>query len=432
MQKGGAGHASKTAAHLMVTPDGELLNPLAAWQGKKLATPAWASPSFQHDLLDSQQSCRATIGDLILDRLTVLFAGLGSIGQRHVRNLRQLLGDNVEILAYRARGGGPVLNPDMTVRANSDLESTYGIRSFQNLDEALERRPDAVFVTNPNSLHLQVAIRAARAGCHLFIEKPISHSLEGVDELVELVERQQLVALVGYQFRFHPGLRLVKSLIEEGKLGQLAAAHIVNGEYIPDWHPYEDYSTTHAALRDLGGGCLRIQTHELDYASWLFGMPSRVFAVGGHLSRLEVDVDDSVSLLLACAREGRSVPVQIHLDYLQRPPQRSCEVIGDEGRVRYDYYANVVETYRTPTRVRNTYHFAEFDRNEMFMDELRHFLACLRGDESSLIPLSEGLHSLKIALAAEASLSSGQAEELPQTAGRLAKVALAGGGSLPV
>lgn len=347
-----------------------------------------------------------------MSRLKVLFAGLGSIGQRHVRNLRHLLGNDVDILAYRARGDAPVLNADMTVRTGCDLESTYGIRSFHNLEDALEQRPDAVFVTNPNTLHLPVAIRAAGAGCHLFIEKPISHSLEGVDELLNLVERQHLVAFVGYQFRFHPGLRLIKSMIEKNQLGQLAAVSIVNGEYVPDWHPYENYSTTHAVRRELGGGCMRIQTHELDYASWLFGMPDRVFALGGHLSRLEGDVDDSVSLLLACSHDGRVLPVQIHLDYLQRPPQRNCEVIGDEGRVRYDYYANVVETYLTTTRLRNTYHFEGFDRNEMFLDELRHFLACLRGDEESLIPLSEGIHSLRIALAAESSVRSGQAQEL--------------------
>jgi predicted dehydrogenase len=280
------------------------------------------------------------------------------------------------------------------------------------LDDALEQRPDAVFVTNPNTMHLDVAVKAAKAGCHLFIEKPVSHALDGIDELIDLVDRQKLVAFVGYQFRFHPGLRLIKSLIEEKQLGQLAAATIVNGEYVPDWHPYEDYSTTHAVRGELGGGCLRIQTHELDYASWLFGTPSKVFAVGGQLSRLQLDVDDSVSLLLACSHGGRPLPVQIHLDYLQRPPQRTCEVIGDEGRVKYDYYSNVVETYRTSSRVRNSYHFDGFDRNQMFLDELRHFLSCLRGEERSLIPLSESLVSLRIALAAEKSLETGEAETL--------------------
>jgi len=349
---------------------------------------------------------------MTVHRLKVLFAGLGSIGQRHVRNLRALLGDDVEILAYRSRSQSPVLNPDMTVRPGADLETTYGIRSFTNLDDALTERPDAVFVTNPNTLHVPIALAAARAGCHLFIEKPLSHSLDGVDELIELVERKGLVAFVAYQFRFHPGLHLVKSLIDEGRLGQLAAAHVVNGEYLPDWHPYEDYRDTHPARRELGGGCLRIQTHEFDYALWLFGMPKRVFAVGGHLSRLKVDVEDSVSVLMECQHEGRPLPVHIHLDYLQRPPQRTCEVVGDAGKVHYDYYANQVEFHETVTWTVQIHGFEGFDRNQMFVDELQHFLACLRGEEQPIVDLYGGVRSLKISLAADYSLQTGQAVEI--------------------
>lgn len=346
------------------------------------------------------------------EKLRVLFAGLGSIGQRHVRNLRALLGDQVEILAYRQRLSSPVLNPDMTVRTGADLETTYGIRTFAKLEDALEERPAAVFVTNPNVLHIPVALAAARAGCHLFIEKPISHSLDGVDELIDLVERQGLIAFVAYQFRFHPGLRLVKSMIDEGQLGHLVAAHIVNGEYIADWHPYEDYRTTHAARRETGGGCLRIQTHELDYAMWLFGMPKRVFAVGGHLSRLEVDVEDSVSMILDYEDHNRRLPVHIHLDYLQRPPQRACEVVGDAGKVRYDYYANAVEFHDTRTGTRRSEYFKGFDRNQMFLSELRQFLSCVRGEERPAVDLREGARSLQIALAAEASMHSGRSESI--------------------
>ena len=104
-----------------------------------------------------------------MDRLTVLFAGLGSIsGQRYVRNLKRLLGDSVDIPGLPRPRGGPVLNTDMTVRPDCDLESAYGIRSFTNLDDALAQRPDAAFVTNPNTLHLPVALAAAKAGCHRF------------------------------------------------------------------------------------------------------------------------------------------------------------------------------------------------------------------------------------------------------------------------
>ncbi len=344
--------------------------------------------------------------------MRVLFCGLGSIGQRHVRNLRILLGNDVEILAYRSRGQSFVLNPDMGVQSGADLETAYRIRSFTSLDDALAERPDAVFVTNPNALHLPVAVAVALSGCHLFIEKPLSHSMEGVDELLELVERKELVALVGYQFRFHPGLRLVKSLIEEGRLGQLVAAHIVNGEYLPDWHPYEDYRAAHPARSDLGGGCLRIQTHELDYALWLFGMPQRVYAAGGHLSQLELDVEDSVSILMDCQHSGHPLPVHIHLDYLQRPPQRVCEIIGDAGKVRFDYYANQVEIHITGTRTLQSYRYEGFERNQMFRDELCHFLACLRGEEQPSVDLREARRSMAIALAADKSLQIGQVVQI--------------------
>lgn len=341
--------------------------------------------------------------------MKVLFAGLGSIGQRHLRNLRVLLGPDVEVLAYRAVGTSPVLNADMTVRPDVAIDSAYGIRSFSSLEEALAEKPDVVFITNPNRFHLSVALAAAKAGCHLFIEKPLSDSLDGIDELMEVVERKRLVAFVAYQFRFHPGLRCIKNLLDERRLGRLVAAHLVNGEYLPDWHPYEDYRQGHAARRALGGGALRIQTHEFDYALWFFGMPRRIYAVGGHLSELEVDVEDSVSILLSCEDHGQLWPVHLHLDYLQRPPQRVCEVVGDAGKVRYDFYRNEVVVDDLKTRTTHRIEFHGFQRNDMFLDELRHFLSCVRGDSQPLVDLEEAVRSLQLSLLADEALRCGQA-----------------------
>lgn len=340
--------------------------------------------------------------------MKILFAGLGSIGQRHLRNLRALLGDGVQISAFRARRQSPVLNSDMTVRPDVDLESAYGLRAFDRLDAALEDKPDAVFVTNPNSLHLSVALAAAHQGCHLFIEKPLAHSLDGVGPLVDLVEKRQLVAFVAYQFRFHPGLQRIKTMLTEGRLGRLIGAHIVNGEYLPAWHPYEDYRGTHPARRELGGGCLNIQTHELDFALWFFGMPQSLFAVGGHLSSLAVDVEDSVSVLMQCRFDGRPLPVHVHLDYLQKPPQRLCEIYGDAGKIRFDYYASVLEFCETATGRTAIQRFDRFERNQMFVDELKHFLACLRGETKPLVDLREAQRSLLIAQSAKTSLEEGK------------------------
>ena len=137
----------------------------------------------------------------------VLVVGLGGIGQRHVRNLRALLGEHVRITAVRTRGLHHVLSDQLQIVPEQDVEHTYGIRRVPDLDAALAERPELVFVTNPSSLHVPTALAAARAGCHLFIEKPLSHTLDGVEELIQTVERKRLIAVVGYQMRFHPCFR---------------------------------------------------------------------------------------------------------------------------------------------------------------------------------------------------------------------------------
>src|SRR5262245_33838648 len=131
--------------------------------------------------------------------MKILFAGLGSIGQRHVRNIRLLFGRSIELLAYRVRRTSPLLTEQFDVESSSSIEAEYAIRSFDDLDEALAEAPSAVFVCNPTRSHLPVALAAARAGCHLFIEKPLSDRTDGVSQLIACVEQNRSVALVGYQ-----------------------------------------------------------------------------------------------------------------------------------------------------------------------------------------------------------------------------------------
>ena len=125
----------------------------------------------------------------------ILITGLGSIGQRHVRNIRKLYGESIEILAYRKRKESPVLNPDMTVQKGRKLETIYNIRSYDDLDKALDKQPDVVFITSPNVFHVAIAIKAAKAGCHLYIEKELSHNWDEIDKLSELVKSKKLILM---------------------------------------------------------------------------------------------------------------------------------------------------------------------------------------------------------------------------------------------
>jgi predicted dehydrogenase len=262
-------------------------------------------------------------------------------------------------------------------------------------------------VCNPTRLHLPVALAAARAGRALFIEKPLSDSWVGVDELVAMIERRHLVAMVGYQMRFHPCLRRLDALLADRVVGRVIGVRILVGEYLPAWHPYEDYRGLYAGRRDLGGGVILTQIHELDYVAWLFGPPARVFALGGHVSDLEIDVEDTASLLMECHVEGRLVPVHVHQDYRRRPPARTCEVIGESGRIEVDLVALRVRVIDAQGRVAEATSFEGFDRNDMFVEEMAHFLACARREAVPQVTVAVGARSLRLALAARESLETG-------------------------
>ena len=344
--------------------------------------------------------------------MRVLIVGLGGIGQRHVRNLRALLGSEVEIMAYRVRGLTHALTDRLKIEPRSNVEEKFNIRAYGDLDQALAQDPDAVFICNPSSLHIPIALSAAQTGCHLFIEKPLSHNYNGVEELITLVERQNLVALVGYQMRFHPCLQRLQSLLQQQAIGRVLAVRVEVGEYLPGWHTYEDYRQMYASRRDLGGGVILSQIHELDYVYWLFGLPLRMFALGGHLSSLEINVEDTASILMECIVEGQPAPVHVHQDYVQRPPSRTCQVIGDAGKLLLDFHALSVQVFDGEGQLAATHTFEGLPRNQLFLDELNHFLACLQGDQTPVVTVRDAAQSLRMALAAKESLETGKVVEL--------------------
>jgi predicted dehydrogenase len=338
--------------------------------------------------------------------------GLGGIGQRHLRNLHALLGGDLRVSAYRVRRLTQVLTDTLQIEQGADIEKKYGVTVYDDLDKALDARPDLAMVCNPSSLHVPVALKAARAGCHLFLEKPLSHNLDGVAELIGEVEKRKLAALVGYQLRFHPCLKRLKDLVAGGAIGRVVAVRLEVGEYLPGWHAYEDYRQMYASRPDLGGGVVLSQIHEMDQVYSLFGLPERVFALGGHLTRLEIDVEDTASILMQCRSDGRAVPVHLHQDYIQRPPSRQYQVIGDAGKVLIDLRATSLTHYDGEGRVSEQFALDQFPRNQLFFDEMTHLLACVRGEQAPVVSVRDGAQSLRMALAAKESIDTGRVVDL--------------------
>jgi predicted dehydrogenase len=332
---------------------------------------------------------------------------LGGIGQRHLRNLHAILGADAEFFAYRVRRLRHVVTDTLEIQPGGNIEEKFNIRSFTDLDEALAQKPEAVFICNPSSMHLPIAIKAAQQGCHLFLEKPLSHNMDGVDDLIQLVEKSHLVAMVGYQFRFHPLVKRVHALLAEGKIGKIISVRAEVGEYMPGWHKYEDYRQMYAVRKDLGGGVVLSQIHEFDYLFWFFGMPDRVFAIGGRLSNLEIDVEDTAEILMESDVNGRIIPINVHLDFIQRPPSRNLKIIGDAGKICMDMIGLSLQAYDASGVQVDNIVLDNFQRNDIFIDQTKHFLACLCGKARPLVNLRDGAQSLKIAIAVKQSMETG-------------------------
>lgn len=345
----------------------------------------------------------------------VLIVGLGSIGQRHVRNLRHLMGEKVEIMAYRIRKRSYVITEQSSIEQGTDLEEKYSIKTYDNFDHAMDQKPDVIFICNPPDMHMPIALSAAKRGFPLFIEKPLSHRYDQVNELIELVESQNLVSFVGYQMRFHPCLQKLDALIKQKIIGQILSVRVELGEYLPGFHAYEDYRNMHESHHDRGGGVILSQIHELDYIYWLFGFPKRIFTIGGHLSRLEIDAEDTASSLMECNIEGKSIPIHLHQDFIQCPPSRTCQIIGDEGKILVDLRTPTVNVFDSQGDHAETSFYEGFQRNQLFLDEMRHFLECLQRKQTPLVTVRDGAQSLRMALAARESLSTRQVVELERT-----------------
>jgi predicted dehydrogenase len=319
--------------------------------------------------------------------ISAVVTGFGSIGRRVLRNLR-LLGVT-DLTVYRT--GRSTLSTE---------DELAGVTVEYNLDAALSKRPTAVFVVNPTARHVPTALTAARAGSHLLLEKPISHTLDGVGELRRVVADQRLVCLVGYQFRFHPGLLAVRRWLDEDAIGPVAHAQAHWGEYLPDWHPWEDYRSSYSAVPALGGGVTLTLSHPLDYLRWLLGDVAWVSATLGY-GGLDIEAEDTADLQLGFASGVRGT---VHLDYLQRPPSHTLRIVGRGGTITWDAADGVARCWRAGGAAPQAYEPPQgFERNDLFLDETRHFLACVSGTETPRCPLDDGIRVLELVVAAKRS-----------------------------
>ena len=290
--------------------------------------------------------------------MKILICGLGSIGIRHANNLLSINEKN--LIFYRER--------------NLPLQDKklQKIKSFNSLSKSLSENPNIAFICNTTSKHIDTSIECAKKGCHLFIEKPLSNNLKKVRSLLSIVKRKKLKVMIGYNMRFHPLMIKIKKLLENNKLGNIYNAQSEWSEYLPDWHPWENYKGTYAAKKKMGGGCTLTLSHELDTLYWLFGKVKKVHNFKQY-KHLKIDVDTTSDFLIEFKNK---IVAYSHIDFLGKPHNRGLIISGHKKKVYFDYYKNQMKITDRSGKFKLVK--VIFEKNDMYLSEIKYFLNCIK------------------------------------------------------
>ena len=319
--------------------------------------------------------------------IKAVVVGYGSIGRRHVKNLLNLPDIQV-IICTKRKDLKEIKNKKVIV--------------YRNLEKCLKEKPSIGFVTNETSKHIQTATILAQNGVDIFLEKPLSDSMKGVEKLLKIVKKKKLITQMGCNLRFYPPIVKIKKLIDEKKIGRVISIQVENGSYLPDWHPNEDYSKWYASKKSLGGGVVLTQIHEIDYLYWFFGEIDYVSSILGRYSDLDINVEDiSISIL----KFKNKIIGELHIDFLQRPQFKRCKIRGVKGIIEWNSDENNVKIFNSKEQkwktipIKNNYKLSSKKRvNLMYIEELKHFIKCVKNRNDTINSLTQGIETLKISL----------------------------------
>ena len=207
---------------------------------------------------------------------------------------------------------------------------------------------------------------------------------------------------MGCNFRFYPPIMKIKKCIEENRIGRIISVQVENGSYLPDWHPNEDYSEGYAAKQKLGGGVILTQIHEIDYLYWFFGKIDYVSSISGKYSDLKLDVEDISASIL---KFENKIIGELHIDFFQRPQFKRCKIRGTKGSIEWNSDENNVKKFNIKNQqweiipIKNNYKLSSKKKiNSMYVEEIKHFIKCVKNRTETINPLIQGIETLKIAL----------------------------------
>lgn len=320
--------------------------------------------------------------------MRILIAGTGSIGQRHIRNIRAIE-PGARFIFLRAERRYDALADELDAEVVADMA------------EAAVYRPDLAVIATPSALHTELVMGCIKYGIPFYIEKPVVITEADVRQIREKLKRSKFNAptQVGCNLRFLPSLQKARQLIEEGALGRIARASFQAGQWLPDWRPQQDYRKSYSADPARGGGVLMDLIHEIDAARMLLGEFNHVLAMTARFEPLQIESESVASVMLS--GQGNGPLVTVGLDYVSRCPVRRYEVIGDQANLVWDLPAQTLTLQRPGESRVVTDRAEEFDVAQTYITAMHEFISAIRSGEPTSQGIEEGLRSTELAIAAK-------------------------------
>tara|TARA_B100000989_G_C19532924_1_gene471196 strand:+ start:11492 stop:12475 length:984 start_codon:yes stop_codon:yes gene_type:complete len=297
---------------------------------------------------------------------SILFVGLGSIGQRHLINAMKIFND-YEFYALRETNHNLIIKETKLIKKRS-LQKEFKIKEvFRKTKDALNLKPNIVFVCNPTSKHLDTCIAFSKIGSHIFVEKPLGSDLNKYKKLKKLVDKNKLITFIGYQTRFHPGIKFMKNVLKNNKYGKVISSNFTCTTYLPNHHTYEDYKKSYVSIKKLGGGTSLNLSHEIDLIYYFFGMPKKVICYKNNPAIIRTETENDVHATLFY--KDRSI-VKLELSYSSFYEKRNIEIKFEKTTLKFDLLSGVMKIFMKNKIIVKSF---VINRNELFVRELKHF-----------------------------------------------------------
>ena len=316
------------------------------------------------------------------NKTRVLIVGLGSIGRRHAR----LLSGRTDVELHICDTVPENRSQTLGLLLNSPA-GTYSVFS-----EAIKAKPDIAFICVPNHLHVPLGLQAIEEGVDVFVEKPISDSLDAARNLVDAAESSERFLQVGYMLRLDEGLCKLKKIVETGGVGNLVGGRAMIGTYITLLN-----AKSPDRIHQLNS-LIVDYTHELDFIRWFFGDVTDVMAMSSQIGDMGLKPQPNVFQMILKMNNGALV--QVHMHYVQFPQRRLFEIYGDRGTLIYDFMSGEIRHFR----FQQEYKWEDMSVapimerwDDLFRKEHEAILSARANGAAPLVSGSDGLRALEIA-----------------------------------